>query len=84
MQVNLFTGLAKLLMGTALLFFLIGLGAPHWTKGTGFHFGLWEVCSTGPGGDCARIDSDCKYTASGFTLQLPVSISADSHTSLHD
>lgn len=59
MQVNLFTGIAKLLMAAALLFFLIALGSSYWQSGTGFHSGLWEVCA---GGKCARIDAECKYT----------------------
>jgi len=59
MQVNLFTGIAKLLMAAALLFFLIALGSSYWQSGSGFHSGLWEICA---GGKCARVDAECKYT----------------------
>jgi len=66
MQVNLFTGIAKLLMAAALLFFLIALGASYWIKLGSAHQGLWQQCADGTSG-CNDIDSECKIQGSKIT-----------------
>ena len=65
MQVNLLTGIAKLLQLAALLFFLIALGASYWVESGSNHIGLFEYCI----GSCEDVDSECKLNGAKVTTE---------------